>query len=286
MNYNIEEKKGEVKIDFELNAKEWDDAVNKAYLKNKSKYTIPGFRKGQAPRKMIEAMYGAGVFFDDAFNNAFYDSYQKALEEHEEVYPVDEPKVDIQSLDENGVKFNAVVTVKPQVKLGDYKGIKLEKIEYNVTAGDVKAELNRMREQASRRVEVKDRAVKDGDIVKLDYSGSINGEKFDGGTATDQELVIGSNTFIPGFESQMIGMNIGETKDITVTFPKDYHAADLAGKDAVFTVTVKGITEKQLPELDDAFAKDVSKFDTLADYKADIKKRLTEQNQNKAKIEM
>lgn len=285
MNYNIEEKKGEVKIDFELNAKEWDDAVNKAYLKNKSKYTIPGFRKGQAPRKMIEAMYGAGVFFDDAFNNAFYDSYQKALEEHEEVYPVDEPKVDIQSLDENGVKFNAVVTVKPQVKLGDYKGIKLEKIEYNVTAGDVKAELNRMREQASRRVEVKDRAVKDGDIVKLDYSGSINGEKFDGGTATDQELVIGSNTFIPGFESQMIGMNIGETKDITVTFPKDYHAADLAGKDAVFTVTVKGITEKQLPELDDAFAKDVSKFDTLADYKADIKKRLTEQNQNKAKIE-
>ena len=127
MNYNIEEKKGEVKIDFELNAKEWDDAVNKAYLKNKSKYTIPGFRKGQAPRKMIEAMYGAGVFFDDAFNNAFYDSYQKALEEHEEVYPVDEPKVDIQSLDENGVKFNAVVTVKPQVKLGDYKGIKLEK---------------------------------------------------------------------------------------------------------------------------------------------------------------
>ena len=142
-----------------------------------------------------------------------------------------------------------------------------------------------MREQASRRVEVKDRAVKDGDIVKLDYSGSINGEKFDGGTATDQELVIGSNTFIPGFESQMIGMNIGETKDITVTFPKDYHAADLAGKDAVFTVTVKGITEKQLPELDDAFAKDVSKFDTLADYKADIKKRLTEQNQNKAKIE-
>ena len=285
MNYNIEEKKGEVKIDFELNAKEWDDAVNKAYLKNKSKYAIPGLRKGQAPRKMIEAMYGAGVFFDDAFNNAFYDSYQKALEEHEEVYPVDEPKVDIQSLDENGVKFNAVVTVKPQVKLGDYKGIKLEKIEYNVTAGDVKAELNRMREQASRRVEVKDRAVKDGDIVKLDYSGSINGEKFDGGTATDQELVIGSNTFIPGFESQMIGMNIGETKDITVTFPKDYHAADLAGKDAVFTVTVKGITEKQLPELDDAFAKDVSKFDTLADYKADIKKRLTEQNQNKAKIE-
>ena len=234
---------------------------------------------------MIESMYGVGVFFDDAFNSAFYDSYSKALDEHEEIYPVDEPKVDIESIDENGVKFSAVVTVKPEVKLGEYIGIKLEKVEYNVTAGDVKAELDRMREQASRRVEVEGRAVKDGDIVKLDYSGSVDGVKFDGGTATDQELVIGSKTFIPGFEEQMIGMNIGETKDINVTFPKEYHAADLAGKEAVFTVTVKGITEKQLPELDDAFAKDVSKFDTLADYKADIKKRLTEQNENRAKVE-
>lgn len=285
MNYSIEEKKGEVKINFTLSAQEWDEEIGKAYLKTKNKFSIPGFRKGQAPRKMIESMYGAGVFFDDAFNSAFYASYQKALDEHEEIYPVDEPKVDIQSLDENGVKFNAVVTVKPEVKLGDYKGIKLEKIEYNVTAGDVKAELNRMREQASRRVEVSGRAVKDGDIVKLDYSGSADGEKFDGGTAADQELVIGSKTFIPGFEEQMIGMEIGETKDIVVTFPKDYHAENLAGKEAVFTVTVKGITEKQLPELDDAFAKDVSKFDTLAEYKADIKKRLTEQNNNRAKNE-
>lgn len=285
MNYTIEEKKGEVKINFSLSAKEWDEEVNKAFVKTKYKFNIPGFRKGQAPRKMIEAMYGAGVFFDEAFNSAFYTSYQKALDEHEELYPVDEPKVDIESLDEQGVKFNAVVTVKPEVKLGEYKGIKLEKIEYNVTAGDVKAELNRMREQASRRVEITDRAVKDGDIVKLDYSGSVDGEKFEGGTATDQELVIGSKTFIPGFEEQMIGMSIGETKDLNVTFPKEYHAENLAGKDAVFTVTVKGITEKQLPELDDAFAKDVSKFETLADYKADIKKNLTEKNENRAKIE-
>ena len=285
MNYSIEEKKGEVKFSFTLSAKEWDEEVNKAYLKNKAKFSLPGFRKGQAPRKMIESMYGAGVFFDDAFNSAFYDSYSKALDEHEEIYPVDEPKVDIESIDDNGVKFSAEVTVKPEVKLGEYKGIKLEKVEYNVTAGDVKAELERMREQASRRVEVEGRAVKDGDIVKLDYSGSVDGVKFDGGTATDQELVIGSKTFIPGFEDQMIGMNIGETKDINVTFPKEYHAADLAGKEAVFTVTVKGITEKQLPELDDAFAKDVSKFDTLAEYKADIKKLLTEQNENRAKVE-
>ncbi len=285
MNYSIEEKKGEVKFNFTLSAEEWDEEINKAYLKDKAKFNIPGFRKGQAPRKMIESMYGVGVFFDDAFNSAFYDSYSKALDEHEEIYPVDEPKVDIESIDENGVKFSAVVTVKPEVKLGEYIGIKLEKVEYNVTAGDVKAELDRMREQASRRVEVEGRAVKDGDIVKLDYSGSVDGVKFDGGTATDQELVIGSKTFIPGFEEQMIGMNIGETKDINVTFPKEYHAADLAGKEAVFTVTVKGITEKQLPELDDAFAKDVSKFDTLADYKADIKKRLTEQNENRAKVE-
>ena len=285
MNYSIEEKKGEVKISFELSAKEWDEEINKAYLKNKAKFSIPGFRKGQAPRKMIESNYGAGVFFDDAFNAAFYDSYSKALDEHEEIYPVDEPKVDIQSIDENGIKFTAEVTVKPEVKLGDYKGIKLEKVEYNVTAGDVKAELERMREQASRRVEISDRAVKDGDIVKLDYSGSVDGVKFDGGTANDQELVIGSKTFIPGFEEQMVGMNIGETKDLNVTFPKEYHAADLAGKDAVFTVTVKSISEKQLPELDDAFAKDVSKFDTLAEYKADIKKSLTEQNERRAKTE-
>ncbi len=285
MNYSIEEMKGELKINFELSAEEWDAAVNKAYLKSKGKYNIPGFRKGQAPRKMIENMYGFGVFFDEAFNSTFYESYTKALDEHEEIYPVDEPKVDIEKIDDDGVKFNAVVTVKPEVKLGEYKGIKMPKIEYNVTASDVKAELTRMQEQASRRVEVSDRAVKDGDIVKLDYSGSVDGVKFDGGTATDQELVIGSKTFIPGFEDQMIGMNIGETKDINVTFPTEYHAPELAGKEAVFNVTVHGITEKQLPELNDAFAKDVSKFDTLADYKADIKARLTEQNENRAKSE-
>ena len=285
MNYNIEEMKGEVKINFELSAQEWDGAINKAYLKEKSKYNIPGFRKGQAPRRMIENMYGPGVFFDEAFNASFYDCYSKALAEHEEIYPVDDPKVDIDNFDDNGLKFHAIVTVKPEVKLGEYKGIKMTKVEYNVTAKDVNAELDRMREQASRRVDVEGRAVKDGDIVKLDYSGSVDGVKFDGGTATDQELVIGSNTFIPGFEAQMVGMNIGETKDLNVTFPEQYHSADLAGKAAVFTVTVNGIVEKQLPELNDEFAKEVSQFDTLAEYKADIKKRLTEQNENRAKNE-
>lgn len=285
MNYTIEKGNGEVKINFALSAKEWDDCIEKAYLKNKSKYSVPGFRKGHVSRKMIEKMYGEGVFFDDAFNDAFYDAYSKALNENEEIFPVDEPKVDIDGVNDDGVAFHATVTVKPEVTLGDYKGIKLDKVEYNVTVDDVQAEIDRARKQAGRRVEVTDRAVENGDIVNLDYSGSADGVKFDGGTAQGQELVIGSGSFIPGFEDGMVGMKVGETKDITVKFPENYHAENLAGKDAVFTVTVNKIEKEELPELNDEFAKEVSKFDTLDEYRADVEKRLTEENTRRADAE-
>lgn len=285
MNYTIEKGNGEVKINFALSAKEWDDCIEKAYLKNKSKYSVPGFRKGHVSRKMIEKMYGEDVFFDDAFNDAFYDAYSKALNENEEIFPVDEPKVDIDGVNDDGVAFHATVTVKPEVTLGDYKGIKLDKVEYNVTVDDVQAEIDRARKQAGRRVEVTDRAVENGDIVNLDYSGSADGVKFDGGTAQGQELVIGSGSFIPGFEDGMVGMNVGETKDITVKFPENYHAENLAGKDAVFTVTVNKIEKEELPELNDEFAKEVSKFDTLDEYRADVEKRLTEENTRRADAE-
>ena len=285
MNYTIEEGKGEVKIAFTLTAEEWDASLNKAYIKNKSRFNIPGFRKGHATRKMIEKMYGEGVFFDDAFNDAFYEAYSKALGEHEEIFPVDDPKVDIDGIDENGVKFHAVVTVKPEVTLGDYKGIKVDKVEYNVTADDVNAEIDRARKQASRKVEVDGKAVENGDIVNLDYSGSIDGVKFEGGTASNQELTIGSHAFIPGFEEQMVGMTVGETRDLKVPFPTDYHAKELAGKDSVFTVTVNKILKEEMPELNDEFAKDVSKFDTFAEYKADVEKRLQEGNDRRANAE-
>lgn len=285
MNYTIEELKGEVKINFSLTAEEWDGYLNKAYLKNKAKFNVPGFRKGKATRKMIEKMYGEGVFFDDAFNEAFYESYNKAMTEHEEIFPVDDPQVDIDGIDAKEVKFHALVTVKPEVTLGEYKGIKVAKVEYNVTKEDVDNELNRIQKQSARKVDVEGRAVENGDIVNLDYSGSVDGVKFDGGTAAGQELVIGSGSFIPGFEEKMIGMTVGETKDIDVTFPEQYHAADLAGKAAVFTVTVNKIAVEELPTLDDEFAKDHSKFETMDEYRADIEKNLTEERQRRADSE-
>lgn len=285
MNYTIEKSKGEVKLNFALTAEEWDGFVDKAFLKNKNKYSVPGFRKGHVSRKMIEKLYGEGVFFDDAFNAAFYDAYSKALDENEDIFPVDDPKVDIDGITEEGVAFHAVVTVKPEVALGDYKGIKIDKVEYNVTVDDVQAEIDRVRKQAARRVEATDRAVENGDIVNLDYSGSVDGVKFDGGTATGQELVIGSGSFIPGFEDGMIGMAIGETKDVAVKFPEQYHAENLAGKDAIFTVTVNKIEKEEFPEFNDDFVKDVSAFDTVDAYRADVEKTLTEEKTRKADSE-
>ncbi len=284
MKYEIERLKGEVKATVTMSAEEWDINVENAYNKTKHKYAVPGFRKGKVPKKVIEKNYGAGVFFDDAFNAAASESYGKILDENADIVPVDSPKVDIKKFPDEGKGFEYVITVTtmPEVKLGQYKGLEIEKSDYPVTEADIDNEIKSAQERASRLVKVTDRDVKDGDTVNLDYSGSVNGVKFDGGTAEKQTLVIGSNSFIPGFEEQMIGMKIGETKDLKVKFPDEYHSEELKGKDAVFTVTVNEISVKELPALDDTFAKDTSKFDTFAEYKADVEARLKSQNESKA----
>lgn len=285
MNYQVEKKEVSVKFTFTVSHDEWESEIEQTYLKTKGKYSVPGFRKGHATRKMIENFYGQSVFFDDAINNCVRKGYSKALDENEDIFPVDEPQVDIAKFDDKELVFTVEVVVKPEVQLGKYTGIKLDKVEYTVKQSDVKAELERARERLSRNEEVSDRALKNGDTANIDYSGSVDGVKFVGGTAEKQDLVIGSKTFIPGFEEQLIGMNVGDSKDITVKFPEEYHAKDLAGKDAVFAVKLNSITVKVLPELNDAFAQEASKFDTLAEYKEDIKKTLTENAKSRAEAE-
>ena len=285
MNYQVEKKEGSVKFTFTVSHDEWESEIEQTYLKTKGKYSVPGFRKGHATRKMIENFYGQSVFFDDAINNCVRKGYSKALDENEDIFPVDEPQVDIAKFDDKELVFTVEVVVKPEVQLGKYTGIKLDKVEYTVKQSDVKAELERARERLSRNEEVSDRALENGDTANIDYSGSVDGVKFAGGTAEKQDLVIGSKTFIPGFEEQLIGMNVGDSKDITVKFPEEYHAKDLAGKDAVFAVKLNSITVKVLPELNDAFAQEASKFDTLDEYKEDIKKTLTENAKARAEAE-
>lgn len=285
MNYQVEKKEGSVKFTFTVSHDEWESEIEQTYLKTKGKYSVPGFRKGHATRKMIENFYGQSVFFDDAINNCVRKGYSKALDENEDIFPVDEPQVDIAKFDDKELVFTVEVVVKPEVQLGKYTGIKLDKVEYTVKQSDVKAELERARERLSRNEEVSDRALENGDTANIDYSGSVDGVKFADGTAEKQDLVIGSKTFIPGFEEQLIGMNVGDSKDITVKFPEEYHAKDLAGKDAVFAVKLNSITVKVLPELNDAFAQEASKFDTLAEYKEDIKKTLTENAKARAEAE-
>lgn len=277
--------KNQAVITITVDGASYDRAVADVYKKTANKYSIPGFRKGKAPRNLVEKYYGAGVFFDDAFNEVFPEFYEAAVKEHS-LEPVSRPDVDIKDiLDDKSIVLTVTVDLKPEVVLGKYKGIKIKKNEYNVSDEDIEREVQTARERAGRMISVEDRPVKEGDSIKLDYSGSVDGVKFPGGTADNQTLVIGSGSFIPGFEEQLIGMNIGEEKDINVKFPDDYHAEDLKGKDAVFTVKVNAIEEKQLPEADDEFAKDVSEFDTLEEYKADIAKRLKEQNDRRAQNE-
>ena len=272
-----------VKLTIEVAADEFEKAVEKAYLKTKKNFNVPGFRKGHAPRKVIENAYGWLVFFDDAFDIAYPEVYEAAVREHE-IMPVDRPEISILSCEQGApVVFTAEVAVKPEVTLGAYKGIEVEKQEYNVTDEMVEAEIQKEREKIASTVEVTGRAVADGDKVNLDYSGSVDGVKFDGGTAENQELTIGSGMFIPGFEEQMVGMNVGEEKDITVTFPEQYHSEELAGKEAVFHVKVNAIEETVLPEADDEFAKDVSEFDTIAELRADKRKKLEEAAELRAK---
>lgn len=273
----------QVKLTIEIDADTFNAALQQAYVKNGKHYIIAGFRKGKAPRKVIESMYGEGVFFEDAFELCWGDAYDAALEENG-LTAVDKPTLDIEKIGKDeGVVFTAVVQLKPTVKLGAYKGIEVEQPTYTVEDADVNAEIEKEREKNARFVDV-ERAVENGDRVVIDYSGSVDGVQFDGGTAEEQTLVIGSNTFIPGFEEQLIGMNVGEERDITVTFPEEYHAENLAGKEAVFHIKLHNVQFKELPELDDEFAKDVSEFDTLAELIADKRKKMEEQAAKNEKI--
>ena len=287
MKYVVEKgEKSIVKITITLDAKEWDDAQVVAYNKTKNKYQIQGFRKGHVPKSVIEQFYGKGVFFEDAINEAFSKYYFDVLDKETEIEPIDRPDVSIDNIDDNGITLIAEVPVKPEVKIGTYKGIKIDKVEYNVSKDDIQTEINRLLEQNATEINVDGRPAKDGDITIIDYSGSVDGVKFDGGTAEKQSLTLGSEMFIPGFEDQVIGMNIGETKDINVKFPENYGAEDLKGKDAVFTVTLHEIKEKQTPALTDEFVKEKANFDTVDAYKASIKEKLEKANAQRAEREI
>lgn len=275
-----------VKLTVEVDAEEFDKSIQKAYIKNRKHITIPGFRKGRAPRKLIEQFYGEAIFYEDAANDIIPTTYQDAVKETE-IEPVAQPEFDIVQIG-NGENFiyTADVVVKPEVELGEYKGIEIEKVEYTVTDEDVEEQLEQMREQNARWISIEDRAVKEGDRVTIDYTGKIDNEEFEGGSAENASLEIGSNTFIPGFEEQVVGMNIGDSKEIEVTFPEDYHVEELQSKIAIFDIELKDIKEKELPELDDEFAKDISEFDTLDEYRADAKEKLEESAENQMKVEM
>ncbi|MDD7122734.1 MAG: trigger factor [Clostridiales bacterium] len=271
MSYTVEKiASNKVKLSFVESAESFDAAVEKAYLKDRSKINVPGFRKGKAPRKLIENMYGEGVFYDDAFELVAQPAYEEAIKA-ENLQVVDRPQVDVQQIGAGQeLKYTLEVFVKPDVTLGEYKGVAVEKNVEKVTDEAVDARIQNDVERASTTQDVTDRAVENGDIVNLDYAGSVDGVAFEGGTAQGQSLTIGSGMFIPGFEEQMVGMNIGEERDLSVKFPEQYHADNLAGKDAVFHVKVNGIQTKVRPELDDDFAADVSEFDTFEAYKANI----------------
>ncbi|MGO1369726.1 MAG: trigger factor [Senegalia sp. (in: firmicutes)] len=286
MSSTVEKKENnQVTLKFEVEYNEFDKAIQKAYLQNRSKFNISGFRKGKAPRKIIESRYGEGVFYEDAINIVLPIAYEKAIDENK-IEPVDRPDIDISELEKGKpVIFTAEITVKPEVELGEYKGIEVEKNEYNVEDEDVENELKTMQDRNSRLVEVEDREIKEGDNVIIDYSGSIDGEKFEGGTAENQSLEIGGGQFIPGFEEQLVGKNAGDDVEVNVDFPEDYQAEELKGKSAKFDVKIHEIKEKELPELDDEFAKDVSEFDTLDELKSDIKTKLEEEAKNKEKSE-
>lgn len=275
--------KNMAKLTIEVSAEELEKALESAYQKNKNKMSIPGFRKGKVPRKMIEQMYGAAVFYEDAANEIIPDAYEKALAEcSEEV--VSSPTIDVVQIEKGKpFIFTAEVALKPEVTLGKYKGVKVEKTEVTVTEEEIAAQIEKERENSARTITVTDRAVKDGDITTLDFEGFVDGVPFEGGKGGDYPLTIGSGSFIPGFEEQLIGAEIGKETEVNVTFPADYHSADLAGKAAVFKCTVKEIKEKELPELDDEFAGEVSTFDTLAEYKEDVKKTLEQQKADAAK---
>lgn len=277
--------KNRVKLTIEIDKDAFADAVMKAYKKNVKKIAIPGFRKGKAPKAIIERYYGEGVFYEDAVNFVCPDAYEFAVKEAD-IEPVDRPEIDIETIGEGkDLVITAEVTVKPEVELGDYMGVSAEKKNYRTKVADVDAQIKAAQDKNARMIDIDDRAVKKGDFTVIDFEGFVDGVPFEGGKATDHSLEIGSGQFIPGFEDQLIGAKIGEEKEINVTFPEEYHAEELKGKPAVFKVTVKSIQQKELPELNDDFAKDVSEFDTFDEYKQDVKAKLDKANADKTAAE-
>lgn len=275
--------KNMAKLTIEVSADEFEVALEKAYNKNKGKITLPGFRKGKAPRKMIEKMYGAGIFYEDAANEIIPGAYAKAADECGEDI-VSQPDISVTQIEKGkSFIFTAEVAVKPEVTLGDYKGVEVEKTEVSVSEEDVDKEVDKERESNSRMIDIDDRAVENGDMIKLDFEGFVDGVAFAGGKGEDYPLTIGSGSFIPGFEDQLVGAKIGEETEVNVTFPEDYQAEELKGKAAVFKCKVNEIKVKELPEADDEFAKDVSEFDTLAEYRDDIRAKLLERKTQDAK---
>ena len=286
MSFTVEvmEEKNMMKLVIETTAEEFEKGLNEAYNKNKNKITIPGFRKGKAPRKMIEKLYGAEIFYEDAANDIIPEAYAQAAEESK-LEIVSQPKIEVVELEQGKpFVFSAAVAVKPEVELGQYKGVEVTKVETEVTDEDVANELKKIQEQNSRTISVAERAVKDGDMTVIDFEGFVDGEAFEGGKGENYPLTIGSHSFIDNFEDQIIGMNIGDEKEINVTFPEEYHAEELKGKPATFKVKVNEIKEKQLPELDDDFAQDVSDFDTMDAYKESLVKQIADRKANEAKV--
>ena len=287
MNCKVEKTKNEneVKLEITVESTKFEDAIKKVYFKSAKYFNIPGFRKGKAPMQIVEKYYGKEIFYEDAFNEVAQEALEEAVKENK-VEVVSRPDIEITQIEKGkDLIFTAVMQTKPEAQLGKYKGIEIKKIEYNVTDHDIDHELEHMQEHNSRLISIEDRPVESGDIATIDFEGFVDGKAFEGGKAEKHELEIGSNTFIPGFEDQVIGMKIDEEKDIKVKFPEEYFSKELAGKDATFKVKVHEIKKKELPALDDEFAKDVSEFDTLKELKESIKEKQQKQNDEKAKYE-
>ena len=275
--------KSTVKITLKFDGEEWKEAQNKAYLKTRGRFAVNGFRKGKAPKNVIEHAYGKGVFYEDALNILFSDNYGSVIEKNEKKFTVvGDPDISVEALSDDGVTMVATVPVKPEVKISAYKGIKIREYAYNVEDAEVDAELNRLLDRNARKVAVTDRAAQNGDVVNIDFVGTVDGVKFDGGEAEGFDLTLGSGQFIPGFEDQVVGMNIGDSKDVNVTFPENYQAEALKGKPAVFAVKLNGIQGKELPELTDEFIKDATGSETVEAYKAKTKERLQSQADKRA----
>lgn len=286
MNQILKQENNTVTLKITVGSEAFENACKQAYNKNKGQFNIPGFRKGKATRAVIEKMYGEGIFFEDAIDIVFPEAYRNAVEELK-LEVIDRPSLDIEEIGKGKDLVMVInVQVKPEVKLGEYKGLEVKQVSAEVTEEDVETEINKMQEQNARMVTVEDRPVSDKDSILLNFCGSVDGVEFEGGKAENYSLVVGSNTFIPGFEEQLIGMNAGDSKDVVVTFPEDYHSEDLKGKEAVFAVEINEIKETQLPKIDDEFVKDTTEFETLEELKNDIRAKAAENKKKSAEDAM